>query len=140
MGGNLQHQRINLLKTETGLLQSDHDLCLQIALLRKNYVRKRPVTPLQYWIWNGRWRKESFEQDSQIREDFERGKSLDEFEQSDWLRLKEPFRPINAFQQLQPLLQGRNPHLPYAARIRNTAFRHPAINCRGKLKALNTGL
>jgi len=42
--------------------------------------------PLQYWIQTGRWRKEYFEQDSQVREDFERGKSPEEFEQKDWLQ------------------------------------------------------
>ena len=58
--------------------------------------------PLQYWIWNGRWRKEYFEQDSQVRGDFERGKSP---EQRDWLQencLKEPFRPMH--EHLQHLL------------------------------------
>jgi len=47
-----------------------------------------------------------FEQDSQVREDFERGKSLKEFEQRDWLQehfLKEPFRPMHGFHPLQYL-------------------------------------
>ena len=37
-------------------------------------------------------------------------------------------------------LQRINPQLPYAAKIRNQPVRHPAINCRGKSKALNTGI
>jgi len=62
--------------------------------------------PLQYWIQNGRWRKEYFEQDSQVREDFERGKSPEELEQRDWLQdycLREPFRPMHGFHHLQHL-------------------------------------
>ncbi|KAI9675098.1 MAG: hypothetical protein M1817_001506 [Caeruleum heppii] len=34
--------------------------------------------PIQYWIANGRWRDEYFVQDSQVKEDFLRGKSPDE--------------------------------------------------------------
>ena len=63
--------------------------------------------PLQYWVLNGRWRKEYFEQDSQVREDFERGKSPEEFEKRDWLQdhcFKEPFRPMHGFHHLQHLL------------------------------------
>lgn len=66
--------------------------------------------PLQYWIWNGRWRKEYFEQDSQVREDSKKGKSP---EQRNWLQahcLKEPFRPMH--EHLQHLLarnkRGKN--------------------------------
>lgn len=53
--------------------------------------------PLQYWIQTGKWRREYFEQDSQVREDFERGKSPG---WSDWLQelyAREPFRPMHAF-------------------------------------------
>jgi len=62
--------------------------------------------PLQYWIQTGRWRKEYFEQDSQVREDFESGKSPEEFEQKDWLQehyAREPFRPMHGFHPLQHL-------------------------------------
>ena len=62
--------------------------------------------PLQYWIQNGRWGKEYFEQDSQVREDFEKGKIRGEFEERDWLQehcLKEPFRPMHGFQHLRHL-------------------------------------
>ena len=38
---------------------------------------------IRYWVLIGRWRKEYFEQDSQIRDDFERGKSPEELEQKD---------------------------------------------------------
>lgn len=59
--------------------------------------------PLQYWIQTGRWRKEYFEQDRQVREDFERGKSPEELEQRDWLQVhdaREPFKPMHGFHYL----------------------------------------
>jgi len=62
--------------------------------------------PLQYWIQTGRWRKKYFEQDSQVREDFERGKSPEEFEQRDWLQEhygREPLRPMHGFHPFQYL-------------------------------------
>ena len=67
--------------------------------------------PLQHWIQTGRWCKENFEQDSQVREDFERGKSPEVFEQRDWLqehRLKEPFRPMHGFHHLQHLFARKS--------------------------------
>ena len=70
-------------------------------------TRKSSTDPLQYWIRHGRWRKEYFEQDSQVREDFERGKSPEEFEQRDCLQehcLKEPLRSMHGFHHLQHLL------------------------------------
>ena len=71
--------------------------------------------PLQYWIQKGRWRKEYFEQDSQAREDFERGKSPEDSEIRYWLQrdwdqehcAKEPFRPMHGFQHLQHLFARR---------------------------------
>ena len=43
------------------------------------------IEPLKHWIQTGKWRKEYFEQDSQVREDFERGKSPEERARRDWL-------------------------------------------------------
>ncbi|KAL8828533.1 MAG: hypothetical protein Q9170_006563 [Blastenia crenularia] len=57
------------------------------------------IDPLQHWIQTGKWRKEYFEQDSQVREDFERGKSLEEPGRRDWLQeyfTKEPSREMQA--------------------------------------------
>lgn len=62
--------------------------------------------PLQYWIQTGRWCKEYFEQDSQVREDIERGKSPEKFEERDYLQehlLKQPLRPIHGFHPFQHL-------------------------------------
>ena len=71
--------------------------------------------PLQYWIQTGRWRKEYFEQDSQVRDDFEKGKSPEEFEQRDWLQehcLKEPFRPMHGFSHLHHLFARKRSSSP----------------------------
>jgi len=57
------------------------------------------LDPLRYWIQTGRWRKDYFEQDSQVREDFERGKSPEKFEQRSRLR---EFYAMHGF-----------PHLPH---------------------------
>ena len=85
------------------------------SCISKNESRQAPVNeisegsidPLQYWIQTGKWRKEYFEQDSQVREDFERGKSLEEPEQSDWLQedyAREPCRVMNPFAHLHNFL------------------------------------
>ena len=67
---------------------------------------KSSTNPLQYWIHNGKWLEEYFKQDSQVREDFERGKFPEDFKQKDWLQehcLEEPFRPMHGFHHLQHL-------------------------------------
>ena len=69
-------------------------------------ISEGSIDPLQHWIQTGKWRKEYFEQDSQVREDFERGKSLEELGQKDWLRehyTREPFRAMHAFAHLYHL-------------------------------------
>ncbi|KAL9013979.1 MAG: hypothetical protein Q9173_001357 [Seirophora scorigena] len=62
-------------------------------------VSEGSIDPLQHWIQAGKWRKEYFEQDSQVREDFERGKSPEEPGRRDWLQEyfnKEPSREMQA--------------------------------------------
>ncbi len=72
-------------------------------------INENCLDPLQYWIQTGRWRKDYFEQDSQVREDFERGKSPEKFEQL--ARLRE-FYAMHGF-----------PHLPHLfARKRSSSF------------------
>ncbi|KAL9098127.1 MAG: hypothetical protein Q9163_006154 [Psora crenata] len=69
-------------------------------------ISEAGTDPLKYWIETGKWRKEYFEQDSQVRKDFERGKSLEERGQRDWLQelyTKEPFGPMHAFTHLHHL-------------------------------------
>lgn len=59
--------------------------------------------PLLHWIWTGKWRKEYFEQDSLVREDFERGKLPEERDRSKEFQAKEPFGPMHRFHHLQHL-------------------------------------
>ncbi|KAL9019937.1 MAG: hypothetical protein Q9185_002791 [Variospora sp. 1 TL-2023] len=60
-------------------------------------VSEGSIDPLRHWIQTGKWRKEYFEQDSQVREDFEEGKDP---ERRDWLQeyfTKEPVQEMQAF-------------------------------------------
>ena len=62
-------------------------------------ISEGSTDPLQHWIDTGKWRKEYFEQDNQVREDFERGKSSEEPGRKDWLQeyfTKEPSREMQA--------------------------------------------
>ena len=62
-------------------------------------ISEDSTDPLEHWIKTGKWRKEYFKQDSQVREDFERGKSPEEPGRRDWLQeyfTKEPFREMQA--------------------------------------------
>ena len=62
--------------------------------------------PLRHWIRTGKWLKEYFEQDSLVREDFERGKLPEEPQERDWLNeflAKEPFKPMHGFHHLSHL-------------------------------------
>ena len=70
-------------------------------------VSEGSIDPLQHWIQTGKWRKEYFEQDSQVREDFERGKLLKELGRKDWLQehhAREPFQKMHAFSHLRHFL------------------------------------
>lgn len=85
------------LKTEISLFRNDHEPRLQIAPLRKNYTRKRSVTTARVVLTlsSTGFGTEGGVRNSQVREDFERGKSP---EQRDWWQehcLKEPFRPMH---------------------------------------------
>ena len=82
--------------------------------------------PLRYWIWTGRWRKEYFEQDSLVREDFERGKLPEESQERDWLKefhAKEPFRLMHGFHHLRYLL-ARNRSSSSLGRKRSQSTLH----------------
>ena len=66
-------------------------------------ISKSSTDSLQYWIQNRRWHREYFEQDSQIREDFEKSKSPEELDQKSWLQehcFKESFRPMHSLHHL----------------------------------------
>ena len=94
--------------------------------------------PLQYWIQNGRWRKEYFEQDSQVREDFEKGKSPEEFEQRDWLQehcLKEPFRPMHGFHHLHHLFARKRPSSPLRRKNSESSLQAPSDQLPREVKS-----
>lgn len=96
------------------------------------------TNPLQYWIQNGRWRKEYFEQDSQVRDDFERGKSPEEFEQRDWLQehcLKEPFRPMQGFHHLQHLFARKRSSSPLRRKNSESSLRTPSDQLPREVKS-----
>lgn len=62
-------------------------------------ISKGSTGPLQHYIQTGKWQKEHFEQDSQVREDFEKGKSPEKPRRNTWLRehyTREPFRKMHA--------------------------------------------
>ncbi|KAL8960216.1 MAG: hypothetical protein Q9193_003042 [Seirophora villosa] len=70
-------------------------------------ISEDSIDPLQFWIETGTWRKEYFEQDNQVREDFKRGKSVEEPEQRNWSQIrdtKKPFQTTHAFNHLHHFL------------------------------------
>ena len=82
---------------------------------KKNSPNQIPTTdtsrntadPLAYWVQTGKWRKEYFKQDSQVREDFERGKSPEQLEPRDLLhhnQLREPFQKMRPFTYLHQFI------------------------------------
>ena len=141
---------VPLLKTETGLLRSDREPRLQAALLRKNYIRRRQATPARAVLTLS---SIGFRTEGSVRSTsnktarsgkISKGVSLRKcsnkgigYKSITW---KSRLDQCTVFTTYNICLRGRGPLLPFTARIRNPAFRHPAINCRGKLKALNTGL
>ena len=70
-------------------------------------VSEGSTDPLQHWIQTGKWQKEYFEQDSQVREDFERGKLPENAGQKTWLQehyTRQPFRKMQDFAQSHDFL------------------------------------
>ena len=68
-------------------------------------VSEGSADPLQHWIQTGKWQEEYFVQDSQVREDFERGKSPEK--RGTWLQeyyAREPFRKMHAFDRTHDFL------------------------------------
>lgn len=90
-------------------LQNSPSSCLDNKLSHQtpaSDISKGIIDPLQYWIETGKWRKEYFKQDSQVREDFEEGKSLEELGQRDRIQehyIRQPFGAMHAFSHLHHL-------------------------------------
>jgi len=94
--------------------------------------------PLQYWIQNGRWRKEYFEQDSQVRDDSESGKSPEEFVERDWLQehyLKEPFKPMQGFHHLHHLFARKWSSSPLRRKNSESSFQTPSDQLPREVKS-----
>lgn len=94
--------------------------------------------PITYWIQTGRWRKEYFEQDSQVRDDFERGKSPEEFKQRDWLQenyLKEPSRPMHGFPHLHHLFARKRSSSPLRRKNSESNLQTPSDQLPREVKS-----
>lgn len=94
--------------------------------------------PLQPWIQNGRWPKEYFEQESQVREDFKRGKSPEVFEQRDWLQercLKELFRPMHGFYYLPYLFARERSSSSLRCKNSESSFQTPSDQLPRKVQS-----
>ena len=94
--------------------------------------------PLQYWIQTGKWRRKDFEQDSQVREDFERGKSPEEPGESDWLQqlyTREPFRPMHAFTHLQHLFARKKSSSSLGRKKSQSSFQTPSDQLPREIKS-----
>ena len=53
---------------------------------------------VEYWVRTTRWHKRYFEQDNQVRKDFESGRNLEEYNMEDWVQ--EPVRQGNGVSYL----------------------------------------
>jgi len=94
--------------------------------------------PLQPWIQNGRWPKEYFEQESQVREDFKRGKSPEVLEQRDWLQehcLKELFRPMHGFYYLPHLFARERSSSSLRRKNSESSFQTPSDQLPRKVQS-----
>lgn len=101
-------------------------------------ISENCLEPLQYWIQTGRWHKDYFEQDSQVREDFERGKSPEQFEQRDWQRkfyAKEPIGPMHDFHHLQHLFARKKSSSSLRRKNSESSLRTPSDQLPREVKS-----
>ncbi len=141
---------IPLLDPETSLHQSDCKPLLWAVLLRKNYIWGRRVTSARTALIHssigfrlkggvGSTSNKTVRSEKTLREAScwkNLNKGID-YKSISW---KSHSDQCTVFIPFSICLQGRSPHLFFATRIQNSAFKHPAINCHRKLKALNTEL
>jgi len=140
---------IPLLGSETSLLRSEFELSLRVVL-KRNYIRRRRVTPVRTVptlsnigfrpgggvrsTSNKTVKSGKISNGASLRKSSNKGigyRSITPESHSDQCTVFTPYSIC---------LQGRSLQLPYAVRIRNQPFRRPAINYRGKSKALSTGI
>ncbi|MCJ1243334.1 hypothetical protein MMC30_000531 [Trapelia coarctata] len=60
------------------------------------------ITPIKFWTWTGKWKREYFEQDSQVRKDFRKDCALEGSDQENWCQ--EPAGPVGTMNGLGYLL------------------------------------
>ncbi|KAL8683230.1 MAG: hypothetical protein Q9224_006705, partial [Gallowayella concinna] len=96
------------------------------------------IDPLRHWIQTGRWRREYFEQDSQVRQDFERGRSPEEA-QSDWPprehRTLEPLRAMHGFDHLHHLLARKKSSTSFPRKQSLSSIRTPSDQLPREVKS-----
>ncbi|KAL8682041.1 MAG: hypothetical protein Q9186_001917, partial [Xanthomendoza sp. 1 TL-2023] len=96
------------------------------------------IDPLRHWIQTGRWRREYFEQDSQVRQDFERGRSPEEA-QSDWPprehRTREPLRAMHGFDHLHHLLTRKKSSTSFPRKQSLSSIRTPSDQLPREVKS-----
>ena len=95
--------------------------------------------PLRHWIRTGKWRKEYFEQDSLVREDFERGKLPEESQERDWLKefhAKEPFRPMHGLHHLRHLFARKRSSSSLGRKRSQSTFQTPSDQLPREVKSV----
>ena len=93
--------------------------------------------PLRHWIRTGKWRKEYFEQDSLVREDFERGQDLERSQLRDWLKefnAKEPSKPMHGFHPFSHLFARKRSSSSLRKRSQST-FQTPSDQLPREVKS-----
>ena len=84
---------------------------------------------IQYRIQNEKWRKKYFEQNDQIKNDFERNKSSKKFEKRNWLQkhcVKESFKSMHDFHHLHHLFAKKK--FSFFFRRKNSKFNFQTFN------------
>lgn len=101
-------------------------------------ISKDSIDPLQHWTQTGKWRQEYFEQDSQVREDFERGKSPEELGRRDWLQeryTREPFRAMHAFARPHHLFARKKSSASLRRKQSQSSLQTPSDQLPRKVKS-----
>lgn len=116
------------------------------SCIHKEKIHQAPATeisedscdPLRHWIETGTWRKDFFEQDSQVREDFERGKSPEEAGESDWLRehyIRESIRKMHALPHLQRMLARKRSSFSLGRKNSQSSLQTPSDQLPREVKS-----
>ena len=122
------------LRTKPSSYTAENELHTEAA----TDISENGVDPLGYWIQTGKWHKDYFEQDSQVREDFERGKSPEPSEQMDLqpdFHTKEPIRPMHGFHHLQHLFARKRSSASLRRKNSESSLRTPSDQLPREVKS-----